>query len=386
MDSIRDAIKLAALQENSQESNALRSLLLGLCQQCSVSLQKANSYQELILDELDARHGNTAYLEKVQRELSSIQTLVAQIIQELPPTKGERLPLGRVVGSVLDCHHRNNPDAPEILRDFEEDVFISGDLFELQSLILGIIEGLDRLNSPEPPPWKASVFSRHFSRHEASMLRLKDEGEYCVLAIEPTEAENPRDFKRYRPFVQSLEVGDMKIPPIAVAQWCGGAAHNNATLLYDEDLLRKSAILIFPRNSEESQLKETYQWQPGEAARTILLVDDEDMIWDVLSDMLQELGYQVILAGDGKEAVEIYSGNPGMIDLVILDMLMPNMGGQETFFMLKELNPDVKVLASSGYVSQEEIQDVMDAGASGFLRKPYHMADLARKIKEIFEK
>ena len=54
--------------------------------------------------------------------------------------------------------------------------------------------------------------------------------------------------------------------------------------------------------------------------------------------------------------------------------------------MLKELNPDVKVLASSGYVSQEEIQDVMDAGASGFLRKPYHMADLARKIKEIFEK
>ena len=157
-------------------------------------------------------------------------------------------------------------------------------------------------------------------------------------------------------------------------------------LLYDEDLLRKSAILIFPRNSEESQLKETYQWQPGEATRTILLVDDEDMIWDVLSDMLQELGYQVILAGDGKEAVEIYSGNPGMIDLVILDMLMPNMGGQETFFMLKELNPDVKVLASSGYVSQEEIQDVMDAGASGFLRKPYHMADLARKIKEIFEK
>ena len=75
MDSIRDAIKLAALQENSQESNALRSLLLGLCQQCSVSLQKANSYQELILDELDARHGNTAYLEKVQKELSSIQTL-----------------------------------------------------------------------------------------------------------------------------------------------------------------------------------------------------------------------------------------------------------------------------------------------------------------------
>ena len=72
MDSIRDAIKLAALQENSQESNALRSLLLGLCQQCSVSLQKANSYQELILDELDARHGNTAYLEKVQKELSSM--------------------------------------------------------------------------------------------------------------------------------------------------------------------------------------------------------------------------------------------------------------------------------------------------------------------------
>ena len=81
--------------------------------------------------------------------------------------------------------------------------------------------------------------------------------------------------------------------------------------------------------------------------------------------------------------MEIYSANPGLIDLVILDMLMPNMGGRETFFLLKELDPNVKVLASSGYVSQEEIQDVMDAGAAGFLRKPYRLADLARKIHEI---
>jgi CheY-like chemotaxis protein len=101
--------------------------------------------------------------------------------------------------------------------------------------------------------------------------------------------------------------------------------------------------------------------------------------------MLQELGYTVILAADGRDAVEIYESNPGEIDLVILDMLMPGMDGHDTFFALKELDPNVKVLLSSGYVSEEDARDVLNAGAAGFLQKPYRMADLAQRVRTIVE-
>ncbi|NMA46261.1 MAG: response regulator, partial [Lentisphaerae bacterium] len=118
---------------------------------------------------------------------------------------------------------------------------------------------------------------------------------------------------------------------------------------------------------------------------TILLVDDEEMIWDVISDMLSTLGYKVILAENGREAVEIYQNNPGEVDLILLDMIMPEMNAREAFFLLKKIDPEVKVLLSSGYVSEEDAQDVLNAGAQGFLRKPYRMADLAGKIRGILD-
>lgn len=118
---------------------------------------------------------------------------------------------------------------------------------------------------------------------------------------------------------------------------------------------------------------------------TILLVDDEDIIWDVVIDMLQDLGYTVILAANGRECVEIYRDNPGQIDLVLLDMVMPEMNGRQAFFALKELDPKVHVLLQSGYVAEEDAREVLDAGARGFLRKPYRMADLARRIRDILK-
>ncbi|MCQ2397218.1 MAG: response regulator [Lentisphaeria bacterium] len=386
MEPNKDALKQAALQNNSEECNALRSLLLGLCQQCSVSMQRANSYHELIFDELEARRGNTEYVDKVGHELSTMHSLIVQILQELPPTEGERMNLAHLVTGVLDRYRKGILDERTIQQELDESAIVSADAFEIQELLLNLLEGLDRLNQPVPPAWKVTATTRNFNRQEASTLRLKDGGAYCILTIRPDDAPE-LDIKKFRPFSLCLEEST-QIPAIVVAQWCGSAAHNNAHLFFDDDYPLQSAAIILPQASADKDVSSTlkqYRPETANGTKTILLVDDEDMIWDVLSDMLQELGYRVILAGDGQEAVQIYGSNPGRIDLVILDMLMPNMGGRETFFILKELDPNVKVLASSGYVSQEEIQDVMDSGAVGFMRKPYRMADLAKKIQEIFQ-
>ncbi|MFT5128642.1 MAG: CheY-like chemotaxis protein [Rhodothermales bacterium] len=118
---------------------------------------------------------------------------------------------------------------------------------------------------------------------------------------------------------------------------------------------------------------------------TILLVDDEAIIWDVVIDMLQSLGYTVILASDGRECVEVYRENPGKIDLVLLDMIMPEMNGYDAYFALRDIQADVRVLLSSGYVKEADAQDVLAAGAAGFLKKPYRLVDLAQKIREVLQ-
>ena len=118
---------------------------------------------------------------------------------------------------------------------------------------------------------------------------------------------------------------------------------------------------------------------------TVLVVDDEETIWDFVIEALQNLGYSVILAGNGEEAVEIYKNNPGEINLVFLDMIMPKLGGHGTFYQLKAINPQVKILLSSGYVSEKEIEDLLDHGANGFLQKPHKVRELATEIRRILD-
>ena len=118
---------------------------------------------------------------------------------------------------------------------------------------------------------------------------------------------------------------------------------------------------------------------------TILIVDDHETIWDFLIDALLELGYSVLLAKNGLDAVEIYQANPKQIDLVLLDMIMPKSGGHQTFLRLKAIDPDVKVLLSSGFVSEQEVADLLEAGACGFLPKPHRLPVVTREIRRILD-
>jgi PAS domain S-box-containing protein len=117
----------------------------------------------------------------------------------------------------------------------------------------------------------------------------------------------------------------------------------------------------------------------------ILLVDDEESILDSCAQILTKLGYTTMTALRGNQALEIYAANFGTIDLVIIDMIMPGMNGGELFAQLKELNPNVKVLLSSGYGLNEQVQRVLDSGCNGFIQKPYNLAKLSQMIRTILD-
>jgi two-component system, cell cycle sensor histidine kinase and response regulator CckA len=119
---------------------------------------------------------------------------------------------------------------------------------------------------------------------------------------------------------------------------------------------------------------------------TILLVDDEDMILEVGKPLLERLGYQVLLARSGQEAVGVYQENRNRVDLVILDMIMPQMGGGETFDQLKAINPGVKVLLSSGYSINGRAQEILSRGCLGFIQKPFNLRELSQRLGEFLGK
>ena len=121
-------------------------------------------------------------------------------------------------------------------------------------------------------------------------------------------------------------------------------------------------------------------------SETVLFVDDEDMIIEVAEELLEQLGYKVLIAGGGKEAIEIYEKNKEQIDIVILDMIMPDMSGSETYDRMKEIDPGIKVLLSSGYSINGRATKILDRGCNGFIQKPFNIEQLSQKITEILGK
>jgi len=115
----------------------------------------------------------------------------------------------------------------------------------------------------------------------------------------------------------------------------------------------------------------------------ILVVDDEESIRALAQDMLEDNGYRVLLAENGEEAISLYGGHNGDISLVILDMVMPKMDGRETFLRLKDLDPGVKALLSTGYSLNGRAEEILKSGALGFIQKPYRLNALLTKVRSV---
>ena len=118
---------------------------------------------------------------------------------------------------------------------------------------------------------------------------------------------------------------------------------------------------------------------------TVLLVDDEKVVLDVNRPMLEKLGYKVFTASGGREAIEIYKDSHDRIDMVVLDMIMPDLGGGAVFDHLKSVNSEVKVLLSTGYSISGQAEEILSRGCAGFIQKPFDIQMLSQKIREILD-
>jgi len=158
--------------------------------------------------------------------------------------------------------------------------------------------------------------------------------------------------------------------------------HSGMISVYSEKGKGATFNIYLPASFNEPDEEETAEADPPGGRETILLVDDEKVITEVTGKLLEELGYRILTAGGGQEAVDLYRQKHAEIDLVILDMIMPGLGGSAAFDGMKAVNPSVRVILSSGYSLNGKAQAIMDKGVRFFLQKPYRLYDLAQKIRE----
>jgi len=213
-----------------------------------------------------------------------------------------------------------------------------------------------------------------------------DPGNYVKLAITDTgvgmgEATRQRIFD---PFFTTKEMG--RGTGLGLASAYGIVKNHGGAITVHSDIGKGSTFAVYlPAADRDAETVPEPPDEIKEGSGTLLLVDDEQAVLEVGRGMLEALGYEVLTAEGGREALTIYRKNRETIDLVILDMIMPKISGGETYDRLRKLEPGVKVLLSSGYALDGQASEILNRGCRGFIQKPFNLNRLGQKIREILD-
>jgi PAS domain S-box-containing protein len=207
-------------------------------------------------------------------------------------------------------------------------------------------------------------------------------GKYLMVSVIDTGCGVPEELREkiFEPFFTTKERG--KGTGMGLAMVYGIVRNHGGSLRMESEVRRGTNISIYlPLASAADTAGET---RPGgdlvRGSGLILVVDDEEAVRGVAGEYLKHLGYDVITAADGREAIEIYKERGREISLVVMDLVMPRLGGRECFRVLRQIDPRVKTILSTGYGFNVLAQEMLDEGMLGFVQKPYDMNRLSEVV------
>ncbi len=263
---------------------------------------------------------------------------------------------------------------------------VSGDPAQLQNALLNL-----GLNSRDAMPEGGTLtFETEDIRFEKDLpkIQLMDVPEGRYLSIRVTDTGKGMDdavkSHLFEPFFTTKESG--KGTGMGLASVYGTVKNHNGTIsVYSEEGHGTSVMVYLPLldEREDPVSKVGKEEFPDIPQQKILVVDDEDTVRSVLSEILTGMGHVVYEAPNGNEGVSIYSERWREIDVVVIDMIMPELNGRDAFLEMKKINPEIKAILSSGFSMDIESQMMLSEGVKGFIHKPYRKSELIKTISAI---
>jgi len=382
----REKRKLEKRLQHSQKMEAVGSLAGGIAHDFNNVLMGMQGNASLMLFDIDETHPHYRKIKNIERYVENGSSLTRQLLgfsrgggYEIRVTD-----LNKLIKRTSSMFGRAKKEIKIHSKFLKKIWAVEVNQGQMEMVFLNLyINALHAM----PEGGDLHLLSENVVIDESSAgnLRLK-QGEYVKVAVVDTGTGMDKDIqgKIFDPFFTTKEKGRGTGLGLASAS---EVIKNHGGLIdfYSEKSKGSTFNIYLPASDKKVIQEKELALKILKGTETILLVDDEEMIIEVNQEILKALGYNPMIARSGTKAIEIYKNNIDKINMVIMDMIIPGMSGKEAYDGLKKIDPEIKVLLSSGYSISGQAAEILEQGCNGFIQKPFKLRELSVKIREVLD-
>ena len=376
---------MEAQLRKSQKMEAIGTLAGGIAHNFNNLLMGIHGNATLSLNGMDPSARTYKYLDKISKLVESGSKLTHQLLDYARGGNCE-------VGSV-DLNHLVREASETLLatkkqirinQKLSKDIHcIRADKGQLEQVLLNLLlNAADAMPNGGDVSVETSYIKGCQAKAETSLSSNKD---YVLLKVSDLGAGIPKDIldRIFEPFftTKGFENGS----GLGLSTAYSIVKNHHGEIYVESEVNKGSSFLVYLPSLPDGSIESVPDIVSEVVARqgTILLIDDEPEVIETSSKLLELMDFTVIKAADGEVALEIFQKDWERIELVILDLVLPNMSGRDLYYKLKEINPKVKVLISSGFGISGHAEELLKNGCRGFIQKPYNINQLSEKMMAI---
>lgn len=372
--------------QHAQKMEAIGTLAGGIAHDFNNLLSVVQGNLSLMKMEVGTDHPAAKRLQNIEKQIKSGASLTSQLLGYA--RKGnyqvQAIDLASHIKETAETFGRARKEITTHFDPPERPYIVEADPGQMEQVFLNLY-----VNAADAMPQGGELSLRiDFVNHDDIKGKhyTPAPGNYVVVEVADTGIGMSPDIQQrvFEPFFTTKTMG--KGTGLGLASVYGIVKTHNGYIEIESQPDQGTTIQIFlPASEKNPEVKKKPKEQFTRGKGHILYVDDETMLLEVGSELLEMVGYQIQSASSGQKAIDIFQRDKEKIDLVLFDMIMPGMNGGELFDKLKEIRPDVKTILSSGYSIDGQAQEIMERGCNGFIQKPFDLKSLSRKIMDVLE-
>ena len=383
----RDKSKLQVQFQHAQRMESIGTLAGGLAHNFNNLLMGIMGNTSIMLLDIDSSHPFHKNLKNIEKMIKSGSQVTKQLLGYAREGRFEVKPisLNQLLKETSDTFGTTRKEI-RVHQELAENLLgINADEGQIEQVLMNLF-----VNAADAMPEGGDLFLKTINVTHEDMAGKEYEPKpenYVLLTVRDTGIGIDKKImaRIFDPFFTTKGLAEGT--GLGLASSYGIIKAHGGYIDVDSEEGKGTTFEIYlPATEEEAKAETEMSGEIVKGKETILLVDDEEIVLDTGELMLKKLGYEVLSAMSGSDALELYKKNQDRIDMILLDMVMPGMGGSKTFDRLKEINPKIKVLLSSGYSIDGQAKGILKRGCNGFIQKPFSLEQLSQNIRKILDK